>query len=96
MLPSTIQLSTLYQKSGVSTCLVKNYVCSYLDGFRYNFWLEYTEQGLDGRLKHLKNYVGAKAKKRKMDEHMVKLRNIKVSRPNPPSLEDSARRRGNP
>lgn len=45
-------------------------------------------KGLDGRLKHLRNYDGAKAKKRKADEHMVKLRNTKVSSLNPPPLED--------
>ena len=48
---------------------------------------DYIVKGLDGRLKHLRNYVGAK--KRKTDEHMVKPRNIKVSRPNLPPLEDN-------
>ena len=46
-------------------------------------------KGLDGRLKHLRNYDGAKAKKRKADEHMVKLRNTKVSSLNPPPWRTS-------
>lgn len=47
-------------------------------------------KALDGCLKHLRNYDGAKTKKRKTtEEHMASVKTIKVVRPTPPPLVEN-------